>query len=107
MSYEATLTSHKITFVVDLTVAVDVSFPDHLVDLLVGELFAEVSHHVPQFGGRDETVAVLIEHPEGLADLLLTVGVLHLPRHHCEEFGEVDGSVAYVINAFKKSNQCF
>ena len=37
----------SITFVIDLTVAVNVSFPDHLVDLLVRELLTKVGHHVP------------------------------------------------------------
>ena len=82
-----------VTFVVDLTVAVDVGFSDHLVDLLVSELLAEVGHHVPQLGCRDETVAILIEDAEGLADLLLTVRVFHFASHHCEEFGEVNGAI--------------
>jgi len=34
-------------------------------------------------------------HSEGLTNLLLTVGVLHLTRHHCEELGEVDSAVAW------------
>ena len=49
---------------------------------------------IPELSRGDETVAVLVEHAEGLADLLLAVGVLHFTRHHCEEFREVDGSVA-------------
>ncbi len=47
------------TFVIHLAVAVDVGLPDHLVDLLVGQLFAEVRHDVAKFGGGDEAVAVL------------------------------------------------
>lgn len=38
--------------------------------------------------------AHLIKDSECLPDLLLTVSVLHLPRHHCQELGEVDGPVA-------------
>ena len=34
--------------VVDLTVAVNVGLADHLVDLLVGQLLAEIGHHVTQ-----------------------------------------------------------
>ena len=60
------------TFVVDLTVAVNVGFSDHLVDLLVGELLPEVGHDVAQLGRADEPVAVLVEHSECLSDLLLT-----------------------------------
>jgi hypothetical protein len=47
------------TFVIHLAVAVDVGLPDHLVDLLVGQLFSEVRHDVAKFGGGDEAVAVL------------------------------------------------
>ena len=45
-----------------LSVAVDVSLPDHLVNLLVGKLLTEVGHHVSQFCSRDEPVTVLVEH---------------------------------------------
>lgn len=83
-----------LTFVVHLPVAVDIRLPDHLVDLLVGKLFAEICHDVPELGRRYEAVAVLVEHPEGLPDLLLAVRVLHLARHHGQELGEVDRTVA-------------
>ena len=74
--------------VVDLAIAVDVSLADHLVDLLVGELLAEVGHDVTELGGGDEAIAVLVEHLEGLLDLLLGVGVLHLAGHEVEELQE-------------------
>lgn len=45
-----------------LSVAVDVCLADHLVDLLVGELLAEIRHHVSQLRRADEPVAVLVEH---------------------------------------------
>ena len=48
--------------VVDLSVAIDVRLADHLVDLLVRQLLAEVRHHVAQLGGADEAVAITIEH---------------------------------------------
>merc|ERR1719198_207534 len=57
--------------VVDLTVTVNVSLADHLINLLVRQLLAEVGHDVPQLGGRDEAVAVLVEDTEGLLELLL------------------------------------
>ena len=43
-------------FVVDLSIAIDVSFTDHLIDFLVGELLAEVGHDVAKLGGRNETL---------------------------------------------------
>jgi hypothetical protein len=53
-----------ITFIVDLTVSVNVCLPDHLVHLFIGQLLAQVGHHVTQLGRRDETVAVLKKHKE-------------------------------------------
>ena len=49
----------NLTFVVNLSVSVNVGFSDHLVDFLVGQLLAQVGHHVTQFGGGNETVPVL------------------------------------------------
>jgi len=85
-------------FVVDLTVAVNVGLPDHLVDLLISQLLSQVGHDVPQLGGGDEAVAVLVEDTEGLPDLLFAVGVLHLARHHGQELGEVDCAIAVGID---------
>ena len=39
--------------------------------LLVSQLLPQVGHHVAELGCADEAVAVLVEHPEGLPDLLL------------------------------------
>lgn len=39
--------------------------------------------------------AYLIKDPECLSDLLLTVSVLHLPCHHCQELREVNGTIAW------------
>ncbi|GIX65707.1 SLC13 family permease [Babesia caballi] len=41
-------------FVVYLAVAVHIGLPQHLLDLLVGELFAEVGHDVPELLGTYE-----------------------------------------------------
>merc|ERR1711924_258558 len=84
--------------VVDLAVTVNVRLADHLVDLLVGQLLAEVGHDVAELRRRDEAVAVLVEDAEGLLELLLGVGVLHLARHERAELGEVDRAVAVGID---------
>jgi hypothetical protein len=42
-----------------LTVSVNVCLSDHLVDLLVRQLLAQVGHDVTKFGGGNETVAIL------------------------------------------------
>ena len=84
-----------LTLVIDLSVAVDVGLADHLVDLLVGELLAEVGHDVAQLGRGYEPVAVLVEDAERFADFLLTVRVLHFAGHHRQEFGEIYRAVAW------------
>merc|ERR1711998_229001 len=85
-------------FVVDLSIAINISFADHLVDLLVSELLAQVGHHMTKFSCGDETVAVLVEHFESLLDLFLRVRVLHLPRHEVEELRKVDSATAVDID---------
>jgi len=85
-------------FVIDLAVTVDISLADHLVHFLVGQLLAQIGHHVAKFSGADETIAVLVEHPERLADLLLLVRILPFPRHHGEELRKVYGAVAVRVH---------
>jgi hypothetical protein len=53
---------------------------------------------VTQFSGRNEAVAVLVEDLEGLLNLFLRVGVLHLARHHGQEFGKVNRAVAVGVD---------
>ena len=84
-----------LTAVVDLSVSVLVRLADHLVDVRLGQLVADVTHHVAQFGGADEAVPVGVEDAERLPDLLLRVRVLDLLRHHVEELREVDGAAAW------------
>lgn len=47
------------TFIVDLSVPVDVCFSNHFVHLLVGQFLPEVRHHVAELGSADVPVAVL------------------------------------------------
>ena len=78
--------------VIDLTVAINIGLADHFIDLLIGELLAQVGHDVTQLGGGDETVAIAIENLEGLDELLLGVGVLHLAGHEGKKLGEINGA---------------
>jgi len=50
-----------ITFVVNLSVAVNISLSDHFINFFVRELFTKVGHHVTKFSSRDEAVSVLFE----------------------------------------------
>ena len=84
--------------VVDLAITINIGLADHFINFLVSELLAQVGHDVTELGGRDETVAVLVEHLEGLDDFLLAVSVLHLASHHSKELREIDGAVAISID---------
>ena len=63
-----------------------------------GAGLTEVRHDVPELGGGDVAVAVLVEDLERLLDLLLAVRVAHLARHHRQELGEVDRAVAVRVD---------
>lgn len=71
--------SYKINIVDDPS-PVRVGLPDHLINLIIGELLTQVGHDVSEFRGGDGAVALSVEHPESFDDLLLRVGVLHLPE---------------------------
>ncbi len=47
--------------VVDLPVTVHIGLANHLVDLLVCQLLAEVGHDMAKLSRRNEAVAVLVE----------------------------------------------
>jgi hypothetical protein len=85
-------------FVVDLAITIDIGFADHLIDLFVGKLLAKVRHDVAKFGSRDETIAVLVEDLEGIADLVVVLGGAHLLGHHAQELTEVDGAIVVLVD---------
>lgn len=70
---------------VDSPIAVLVGFPDHLIDLIVRQLFPNGRHDVAEFGRRDEAVVVTIEDLERFPDFFLGIGILHFARHHGQE----------------------
>ena len=115
------------TVIIDLAISINVCLTNHLVDLPVRELFAytqkpsrvriwkhdnllrrrrggggteltEAGHDMPQFGRRDEAIAVFVEHLERFFDLLLRVCVAHLARHHREELREINCPVAVRVD---------
>lgn len=106
----------KHTIVVDLAVSINVCFPNHLIDFRVREFLSceagvclvrrseataqrtKVRHDMTQLGSADVPITVLIEHLEGLLDLLLAIRIAHLACHHCEEFGEIDRAVAVRVD---------
>merc|ERR1719321_2403222 len=71
---------HKL-LVVDLAIAINISFTDHFIDFFVCEFLAQVCHDMAQLCRTDEAIAIAVKHLEGLNGLLLCVGIFHLPCH--------------------------
>ncbi len=84
--------------VVDAPVGVRVGVRYHLLHLGVRELLAEVHHAVLELGLADVTVAVAVEHPEGLSDLHFHVLVSEFVAHHDRELGEVEFAVVIDVD---------
>merc|ERR1719345_159452 len=85
-------------FVIDLTIAIDICLPDHLINLLIGEFFSEIGHDVTQLCGTDEAIAVTVKHLEGLNQFFLRVCVFHLACHQGKKLWEINGSVTISID---------
>ncbi|KAG5457844.1 MAG: hypothetical protein BJ554DRAFT_2044, partial [Olpidium bornovanus] len=66
--------------------------------LLVGQLLAQISHYVAQLGGGDVPVSILVEHFEGLLDILFLVWVLHLAAHHVKKLAELNSAASVGVN---------
>jgi len=89
------------TFIVDLAVAVAVGEFNHLFDVAVGQVLAEVEHRYLQLVLVDDAVAVDVEDAESLPHLLEFLAVprmlaalhpVHVvlrQRHHPQELVEV------------------
>merc|ERR1712134_221053 len=75
--------------IIDLSVSIDISLANHLIDLFVGELLAKIGHHMPQLRSTNESVAIAIENLESFNQLLFCIGVLHLASHQRKELWEI------------------
>ncbi|KAK8957619.1 hypothetical protein KSP39_PZI001215 [Platanthera zijinensis] len=84
--------------VVDLSITINISFADHLINLLICQLLSKVCHDMAKLGSRDEPILILVKHPEGLLELLLRVCILHFAGHEVEEFWEVNCPIAICIH---------
>ncbi|KAF2653122.1 t-SNARE [Lophiostoma macrostomum CBS 122681] len=81
---------------VNSPIAVLISLPDHLINLVVSQFLADRGHDMAQFGSRDIAVVVAIEHLEGFTDLLFRLrlaGVLAERSHDCAQL--LGGDLAY------------
>merc|ERR1719506_2777596 len=61
-----------------LSIAIGVSLLDHLFDLFVGNLLAQIVHDVFQLAGADAATLVSVEDHESLTHLLHRICVLQL-----------------------------
>jgi hypothetical protein len=58
----------------------------------------EVRHDVPQFGGTDVPISILVENFERLLDFLFRISVPHLSSHHSEELWEIDRAISVGVD---------
>merc|ERR1711896_57512 len=83
---------------VDLTIAITVGLVDHVLELLVVDVLAELLCHTGEVAEGDLVGVVVIEELEHLLDILAGVLLAHLAGHHGQELGELDGAVAVVVD---------
>merc|ERR1719337_261328 len=83
---------------IDLAIAIAISFVDHLLKLLISHSLSELLGHALQVLERDLAGLIVIKQPEGLEDLILGVAIQDLVRHHLEELFVLDGTTAIVVD---------
>merc|ERR1719337_288546 len=69
---------------IDLAIAIAISFVDHLLKLLISHSLSKLLRHALQVLERDLACLIVIKQPEGLEDLILGVAVQDLVRHHLD-----------------------
>merc|ERR1712205_287127 len=97
---EATLLLHDAVELinVDLTIAITVSLVDHVLELLIVDVLAELLSNTGKVAEGDLVGVVVVEEHEHLLDVLAGVLLAHLASHHLEELAELDGAVAIAID---------
>merc|ERR1719183_2668062 len=83
---------------VDLAIAITVSLVDHVLELLIIDVLAQLLSNASEVAEGDLVGGVVVEQLEHLLDVLAGVLLAHLARHHLEELVELDGAVAIVVN---------
>ena len=85
-------------FLRDHTITVAVSLVDHLLNLVVGHVLAELFGHTLKVLERDFAITFVVKKAESLEHLLLGVAVGHLLCHHVEELGVVNDTGAVLVD---------
>ena len=81
--------THELLFS-DLAITVSVGFVDHLLNLVVSHVLAELFGDSLQILEGNLAGLVVVEKTEGLQHLLARVALSHLLSHHVQELREVD-----------------
>ena len=84
--------------VIDLSITINVSFPDHLINFFIGQFFPKCGHDLSEFSSRDELVPIPVEDFESFPQLFLSISVLDFPGHQSKELWEINGSISVSIN---------
>merc|ERR1711988_694711 len=83
---------------VDLAIAITVGLVDHVLELLVVDVLTELLCNTGEVAEGDLVGVVVVEKLEDLLDVLASVLLAHLAGHHLQEFAELDGVVAVVVD---------
>merc|ERR1711883_37345 len=83
---------------VDLTITITVGLVDHVLELLIVDVLTELLSNTGEDAEGDLVGVVVIEELEYLLDVLAGVLLTHLTGHHLEEFSELDGAVAIIVD---------
>merc|ERR1719174_302631 len=83
---------------IDLAIAVAISFVNHLLKLFISHSFSELLGHALQVFERDLPSLVVIEQPEGLENLILRVAIQDLMGHHLQKFFVLDSATAIIVD---------
>merc|ERR1712159_616404 len=83
---------------IDLAIAIAISFVDHLLKLLISHSLSKLLRHTLQVLERDLACLIVIKQPEGLEDLVLGVAIQDLVGHHLQELFVLDGTTAIVVD---------
>merc|ERR1711948_200056 len=85
-------------FVINLTVAINISFPDHFINFFIGQLFAKICHHMAQLGRANEAVAIPVEDLKCFNQFLLCIGIFHFPCHERKKLWEINCTISISVH---------
>ena len=85
----------EITFQINLSVAIQISRFDDLVDFFFGQLITKVHHRPLKFFSTYKPVTIHVKHFEHFSYLCFCVCFFHPGVHQVEKFSEVNDAIAF------------